>query len=72
MLACTLYMFALVDKIICIEGCMPVWEVLHSVISVQCEQRAAELLLRFRLSHWLYVTIQNAKYMVLSKMAAPC
>ena len=47
-LACALYMFVLVDqstqknKVICIEGCMRVREVLRNVIDVQREEGAAQ------------------------------
>ena len=45
MLACALYMFCAggpEHKVICIEGCMRGWEVLHNVIDVQREEGAAE------------------------------
>ena len=42
---CTVYFCAggPEHKVICIEGCMRVWDVLHNDIDVQCEEGAAEL-----------------------------
>ena len=41
---CTVHVCAVgpEHKVICIEGCMHIWEVLHNVIDVQREEGAAE------------------------------